>query len=147
MRAHLFPGEADQWGNAMTDAYDALERGIQPADVAAKLTRAGIDVDPGWLTSRFGAVSPSEAAVAAYVEARSADIARLDPTRDELADMVRRIISADALSEWWVAVLSAHVPHPAPIDLIFHPAAGTPANEMTPEAIVDRALAHRPIEL
>ncbi|MBG6093402.1 hypothetical protein [Actinomadura viridis] len=66
-------------------------------------------------------------------------------TRDELAEIVRRLRAADPESDHYLRLLRACVTHPAASDLIFTPPPGLEA--ASPEEIADRILAHRPIAL
>ena len=76
-------------------------------------------------------------------------------SRDELVALVRRIMAAEGETQEeadrLVDLFEANVPHPAATDLIFWPrrALGDQwdGRELTPEDIVDRALAYRPIQL
>ncbi len=67
-------------------------------------------------------------------------------TRDELVGLVRRIIEdgpqAGEQCDEWVWVLRQSVPDPRVSDYIFWP-----DREMSPEEIVDRALAYEPLSL
>lgn len=65
--------------------------------------------------------------------------------RDDLFALTRRIMEADgteAAIDAMIGRLERNVPHPAVTELIFYP-----EEELTAEAIVERALAHRPIQL
>lgn len=147
MRDELLPRIGAGWAPALAEAYSALEAGRAPVEVVAELAVAGIVVTPEWLDGAFGSLSPAEAAVGAYVDANAEEIAALDPSREELIEMVGDIITPssgkESLTEWWLAVFRAHVPHPRPGDLIFNP----PAGEWVPSQIVDEALAYRPFAL
>ncbi|MBN3457583.1 hypothetical protein JNN96_26475 [Mycobacterium sp. DSM 3803] len=49
---------------------------------------------------------------------------------------------------WWAAaLLDAHVPHPAALNLIFYPPSDVDAATWDAEAIVEHAVAYRPIAL
>ncbi len=67
-----------------------------------------------------------------------------DITRDELIEVVRRIL-ADPTDDWYVAAFDLNTVMPGASGLIFHPPSEL-ANA-TAEAIVDAALAYRPIAL
>jgi hypothetical protein len=69
-----------------------------------------------------------------------------DITRDELAEVTRRILDDPASTDcpYYLLILQANVPHPAIGNLIFWPAAGT---QPTAEEIIDEVLSHRPIPL
>ncbi|MFI1992925.1 hypothetical protein [Actinoplanes sp. NPDC020271] len=68
-----------------------------------------------------------------------------DITRDELAEVVRRIIAADHDSDYYVLLLTTNVRHPRVTDLIFWPP--PELVDATPEQIVDAAVSYRPIAL
>jgi Colicin immunity protein / pyocin immunity protein len=71
---------------------------------------------------------------------------RRDLTREQLVELVRRIIAVDGSMcevDGFIAVLQANVPHPSVSDLIFWPERG----ERSAEEIVDEALAYKPIAL
>ena len=66
-------------------------------------------------------------------------------TREELAEIVRRIIAAGPDTDHYVELFEANVPHPRASGLIFWP-----PDELwnaSAEQIVDAALAYRPIAL
>lgn len=81
----------------------------------------------------------------ARVAARPAWPRCSDVTRDELAEIVRRIMAADPECDYYVLLLMANVTHPGVVGLIFHPP--VELRDATPEQIVDAALAYRPIAL
>ncbi|MEV6129811.1 hypothetical protein AB0M05_23735 [Streptomyces violaceusniger] len=66
-----------------------------------------------------------------------------DITRDELVELVRRILTADPEAEYYTRLLQVNVPHPRVTDMIFHP----PAELLNASAedIVDAALRYRAI--
>ncbi|MFD5390589.1 hypothetical protein ACFWMG_37845 [Streptomyces sp. NPDC127074] len=66
-----------------------------------------------------------------------------DITRDELVELVRRILTADPEADYYTRLLEVNVPHPRVIDMIFHP----PAELLNASAedIVDAALRYRAI--
>jgi hypothetical protein len=68
-------------------------------------------------------------------------------TRTELVEAVRRIVNADGAEHEIEALLEkveCHVPDPNVSDLIFYPPGGV---ELTPEEVVDIALAYEPLPL
>jgi hypothetical protein len=68
-------------------------------------------------------------------------------SRDELIEVVRRIVSVDGTEQELnelMDLLERNVPHPEVSNLIFYPPDGI---SLSPEQVVDRALAYRPIEL
>ncbi|WOX16919.1 hypothetical protein [Streptomyces sp. N50] len=74
-----------------------------------------------------------------------------DATREELAEVVRRILAGDTDAEYYLRLFTANVAHPAASDLIFHPpcelADADADADASAERIVDAALAYRPIAL
>jgi hypothetical protein len=66
-----------------------------------------------------------------------------DVTRDELVEVVRRILDDDPDAEYYLRLFTTNVAHPAASDLIFHPPSDLA--DASAEQIVDAALAHRPI--
>lgn len=67
-----------------------------------------------------------------------------DVTRDELVEIVRRII-ADPTDDWYIAAFERNTVMPGASGLIFHPP--PELRDATAEDIVDAALAYRPIAL
>ncbi|MDX2852482.1 bacteriocin immunity protein [Actinacidiphila glaucinigra] len=79
--------------------------------------------------------------------ARPARTRVADVTREELAEIVRRV-EADPAGEdtdYYLLLFDCNTPHPRACDLIFHPPAGL--EDAPPERIVDAAFAYRPIAL
>ncbi|WP_433611261.1 bacteriocin immunity protein [Prescottella agglutinans] len=68
-----------------------------------------------------------------------------DITTDELVEIVRRLLSDDPESDYYLQLLEANVSHPQVSDLIFYPPAEL--RDASAEQIVDEALRHRPIAL
>ncbi|WP_441248331.1 hypothetical protein [Kitasatospora sp. McL0602] len=66
-------------------------------------------------------------------------------TRDELVEIVRRLLEDSPESDYYLQLLEANVSHPRVSDLVFCPPAGLRA--ATAEQIVDEALKYRPIAL
>jgi hypothetical protein len=66
-------------------------------------------------------------------------------TRDELAEIVRRLQAADPETDYYLRLLEANVAHPGVSDLIYHPPAEL--RQASAEQIVDTALSYRPIAL
>lgn len=65
--------------------------------------------------------------------------------RSELIELVKNIAECNGTEEevdQWIFMLEANVPHPAVTDLIFYSEV-----ELTPEEVVDKALAYKPIQL
>ncbi|MFG3283211.1 hypothetical protein [Streptomyces sp. NPDC048111] len=65
--------------------------------------------------------------------------------RDELIEIVRRLLTASPESDFYLRLLEANVPHPRLRDLIFH--SSTVVEDASAEWIVDEALKHRSIAL
>ncbi|MEV6073337.1 bacteriocin immunity protein [Nocardia sp. NPDC052001] len=76
--------------------------------------------------------------------ARPAPPRVLDITREELIEIVSRILTADTETDYYVMLFEVNVPHPRATDLIFHPLV---AQNPSAESIVDAALSYRAIEL
>ncbi|MGW1883128.1 hypothetical protein [Streptomyces sp. NPDC001970] len=68
-----------------------------------------------------------------------------DITRDELVEVVQRVLAAGPESDYYLLLLKANVSHPGVGDLIFHPS--DDFQDASAEEIVDEALRHRPIVL
>ncbi|MFJ4007533.1 hypothetical protein ACIPWL_29340 [Streptomyces sp. NPDC090023] len=68
-----------------------------------------------------------------------------DITRDELVEIVRRLLTADPESDYFLRLLEANVSHPRVSDLVFHPS--DDLKDASAERIVDEALKYRPIAL
>lgn len=68
-----------------------------------------------------------------------------DITRDELVEIVRRLLTASAESDYYLRLLKANVSHPRVSDLVFHPS--DDLQDASAEQIVDQALKYRPIAL
>ncbi|MCX4706813.1 hypothetical protein OG726_51365 [Streptomyces sp. NBC_01373] len=68
-----------------------------------------------------------------------------DITRDELVEIVRRLLMASPESDYYLRLLEANVSHPQVSDLVFHPS--DILQNASAEQIVDEALEYRPIAL
>ncbi|WP_093703145.1 bacteriocin immunity protein [Streptomyces sp. 2131.1] len=68
-----------------------------------------------------------------------------DITRDELVEIVHRLLTASAESDYYLRLLEANVSHPQVSDLVFYPSDGL--QDASAEQIVDQALQYRPIAL
>ncbi|MDQ1012634.1 hypothetical protein QFZ82_007119 [Streptomyces sp. V4I23] len=68
-----------------------------------------------------------------------------DVTKEELVEIVRRVLVADAETDYYLLLLQMNVLHPAVSGLIFHPADAL--RDASAEEIVEEALAYRPIAL
>ncbi|MEV6866008.1 bacteriocin immunity protein [Streptosporangium subroseum] len=68
-----------------------------------------------------------------------------DVTRDELVEIVCRIVANDPEADYYLRLFEVNVPHPQAADLIFHPPAEL--QDAPSEAIVEAALSYRAIVL
>jgi hypothetical protein len=68
-----------------------------------------------------------------------------DIYRDELVEIVRRLLTASPASGYYLRLLEANVSHPRVSDLVFHPS--DDLKDASAEQIVDEALKYRPIAL
>ena len=68
-----------------------------------------------------------------------------DITREELAEIVRRVLSGSPENDYYLLLLQANVANPRIGDLLFHPPAEL--RDVSAEQIVDEALRYRPIAL
>ncbi|MEO1052529.1 MAG: hypothetical protein AAFX87_17995 [Bacteroidota bacterium] len=68
-------------------------------------------------------------------------------TKDELVEIVNRIINADEHTDFYLSVLKVNTPHPRVSDLIFWPEKEGLTDEPTAEEIVETALKYQPIQL
>ncbi|MFF4185411.1 hypothetical protein ACFYZ9_19655 [Streptomyces sp. NPDC001691] len=66
-------------------------------------------------------------------------------TRDELVEIVRRLLTASEESGYYLRLLEANVSHPRVSDLVFHPS--DILQDPSAEHIVDEILKYRPIAL
>ncbi|WP_409237002.1 hypothetical protein [Streptomyces sp. PA5.6] len=72
-----------------------------------------------------------------------------DVTRDELVEIVRRLMADPASPDcgYYELLLDTNVAHPSAGDLIFHPPTGLGDGIATAEDLVDAMLGYRPISL
>ncbi|MFF3319958.1 hypothetical protein ACFYV5_31290 [Streptomyces sp. NPDC003035] len=121
---------------------DLLEAGPEAADEAIAAFNAMTGHDYGALdfAECHGSRSPEEFTREAARPARPvvADIAQA-----ELVEIVRRVLTADPESDYYLRLLEANVPHPRVSDLLFHPS--EKHQDTSAEQIVDEALKYRPI--
>lgn len=68
-----------------------------------------------------------------------------DVTREELVEVVRRIMAGDPEHDYYLLLLEANVTHPRASDVIHHPPDGL--DDASPDCVVDEILAYRPIAL
>ncbi|WP_369244108.1 bacteriocin immunity protein [Streptomyces sp. R41] len=68
-----------------------------------------------------------------------------DITREELVEVVRKILDGDPEHSYHLLVLETNVTHPQAYDLLYHPPQDL--EDASPERIVDEILAYRPIAL
>ncbi|MFB6857427.1 hypothetical protein ACFCWV_33770 [Streptomyces sp. NPDC056341] len=123
---------------------DLLEARRQAADEAiiAFNAMAGHDYEALDFAEYEGSRSLEEFAREA---ARPARPAVADTTREELVEIVRRLLLADSESDYYLRLLEANVPHPRVSDLVFHPSDNV--RGVSADQIVDEALTYRPIAL
>ncbi|MCT9089847.1 bacteriocin immunity protein [Streptomyces sp. ASQP_92] len=119
-----------------------LEAGSDAASdaIAAFKAMTGHDYDALDFAGYDGSRSLEEFAREA---ARPARPRVADITREELVEIVRRLLTADPEIDYYLRVLEANVPHPRVSDLVFHPSDAQ--QEVSAEGIVDEALTYRPI--
>ncbi|MFI6874543.1 hypothetical protein ACIBL6_13970 [Streptomyces sp. NPDC050400] len=71
-----------------------------------------------------------------------------DVTREELIEIVGRVLANTAAHDYYLLLLEVNLPHPAVSGLIYHPGdAFQGRQDATAEEIVDKALSYRPIAL
>ncbi|MER7694645.1 hypothetical protein [Streptomyces sp. NPDC097610] len=68
-----------------------------------------------------------------------------DISRDELVEIVHRLLMASPESDYYLRLLEANVSHPRVSALVFHPS--DTLKDASAEQIVDEALKYRPIAL
>ncbi|WP_069164452.1 hypothetical protein [Nocardia altamirensis] len=68
-----------------------------------------------------------------------------DITRDELIEIIGRVMVGDSNTDYFLRLLNANMSYPAITDLIFHPP--PESRDASAEQIVDIALSHRPIAM
>ncbi|WP_457033310.1 hypothetical protein [Kitasatospora sp. P5_F3] len=117
------------------------DRGVAEA-IDAFNEMAGHEYEPLDFAEYQGSRSLGEFATEA---ARPAKPRICDISRDELAEIVRRVLAADPESDYYLRLLEANVSHPRVTDLIFHPPAEL--RGASREQIVGAALSYRPIPL
>lgn len=105
-------------------------------------TRTGHEYGVHSFATYHGSTSLEEFATEA---ARPARPVVADVTRDELAEIVRRLRDGHPESDYYLRLLEANVPHPRVSDLLHHPPEHL--QDASAERIVDEALGYRPIEL
>jgi hypothetical protein len=145
-----------------TESVDELE--VQVEEAFDRSDQDGAIAAAAWLASESGiTVSADDLhGWAASIDARSAalmlltseqhELRRLGATREELIEISRRWLPGSprfdsANEEWWTALFDANVPRPGASNVAFCPPAGIPDDDITPEWIVDYALAYRAVEL
>lgn len=139
------PEERLAWLCAEIDRIEGLI-GQGDGDEAAEAAVAAFNSDTGHAYTLhhffeyWGACNVEEFALAA---ARPARPRVPDITRDELAELVRRVMDCAPDWEYYLRLLEVNVANPHMADLLFHPPAEL--RDATPEELVDAALAYRPI--
>ncbi|MFC9669627.1 hypothetical protein [Streptomyces sp. NPDC056949] len=66
-------------------------------------------------------------------------------TRDELVEIIRKLLTASPESDYYLRLLEVNVSHPRVSDLVFHPS--DDLKDASAEEILDEALKYRPIVL
>ncbi|MFH8562130.1 hypothetical protein [Streptomyces sp. NPDC017988] len=122
---------------------DVIARG-GPADdaIAAFNERTGHGYVPLDFTEYYGWRDLQDFAREA---ARSAWPKVPDITRDELTEIVRRVLANDADADYYLRLFEVNVPHPRAASLIFHPPAEL--RDASAQAITDAALSYRAFAL
>ncbi|MFI1731201.1 hypothetical protein ACH40E_18645 [Streptomyces acidicola] len=69
----------------------------------------------------------------------------VDITRDELVEIVRRVLAASPESDYYLLLLETNVPHPGVSGLIFYPREGL--QHASAEETIDESLRYWPIAL
>ncbi|MDI1466087.1 hypothetical protein QEZ54_34440 [Catellatospora sp. KI3] len=69
-----------------------------------------------------------------------------DVTRDELVELVRRIVAGGPDTDYYLLLLDTNTVHPGASSVIFHPPARLP-REPSPDQVVDEILSYEPIAL
>jgi hypothetical protein len=118
------------------------ERAAAEAAIAAFNEDTGHDYGPYHFLGYAGSRSAEEFAREA---ARAACPRVPGITREELVEIVRRILEAGPDVHFYVLLFDSNVAHPRATDLIFHPPAEL--EDASPDQIVDAALAYRAIAL
>lgn len=130
---------------------DLLDRGDPraTAEIAALNDDTGHEYTAGDLRDHCGAPELDELAAAAAAPPVRRVPAASGVTRDELVEIVRRILAADRHTGFYVALFEANVVMPGASGLIFHPPPHLADADADADAeqIVDAALAYRPIAL
>ncbi|KUM95536.1 hypothetical protein AQI88_15750 [Streptomyces cellostaticus] len=124
--------------------YEDGEAGRRAVDAFNAAT--GNAYEPSAFLSRAAACDLEEFALQA---ARPAWPRVPDITREELTEIVRRVVSGyasgDPDADYYLLVLRTNVAHPRAADLLFHPPARLV--DAPPERIVEELSAYRPIAL
>ncbi|MFG2946420.1 hypothetical protein [Streptomyces adustus] len=126
----------------MEQIADLLEAHSEAAEeaIAAFNAMTGHDYEALDFAEYDGSKSLEEFAREA---ARSARPVVADITRDELVEIVRRLLRAVPESDHYLRLLETNVSHPGVSGLIFH--SSDALEDASAEQIVDEALKHRPI--
>ncbi|MFI2200320.1 hypothetical protein ACH47Z_05945 [Streptomyces sp. NPDC020192] len=134
----------DELGREISRIADLVLRGTESADeeIRAFNARTG----HGYAALDFAGYHGSrDLADFAREAARPARPRIADITRDELVEIVRRLLAGTPESDHHLRLLEANVPHPRGGGLLLHPPADL--RNASAEQITDRALGHRPIAL
>ncbi|MCF2526960.1 hypothetical protein [Yinghuangia soli] len=147
LRPPAVPAERLAWLCAEIERIEAVIREGTDEEVEAALAAFNAETGHAFteldLHEYWGACSVEELALCA---ARPARPRVPDITRDELVEILRRIMDGDPESDYYALILQTNVPNPRVLDLVF----GRLPEELRdagPEELLDAALAYRPIAL
>lgn len=148
MRAILLPPKLDE--KTVTELVDLADRVVATIDSAGDPTQLieefNARTDRAFDSSDFHSASESVDTRTFVIQALRQSPRRInDITRDELLEIIRRIMDPDSEPDqiYCLELLERNVPHPDVSGLIFWPNDPNP----TPESILERALAYQPIIL
>jgi hypothetical protein len=150
LRPELLPPHIDQW--RINEISSEISR-------IGDLIRSGLRAEAEQAIATFNADTGHDYGLADFLEYngwRSLEDFALEAGRPawprvesvgrtELAEIVRRIQAGDPDTDYYLLLLRANTPHPHTGNLIFHPP--VELADASAEAIVDAALAYRPIAL
>ncbi|MEV7026582.1 hypothetical protein [Kitasatospora sp. NPDC093558] len=144
MPPSVSPQRLDELCREILRIADSVLCGAESAaeEIRAFNARTGHDYVALDFAEHDGTRSPAQFALEA---ARPARPRIVDITRDVLVEIVRRLLTGDPESDYYLQLLEANVSHPRVGDLIFHPPAEL--RDASAEQIVEEALTYRPIAL
>lgn len=153
LRAELLPPREpiNELAAQVERAFDLSDRDGPAAATEWFTANTGIEVSPDDLHGWSASISSDQAARLLKLPPRH-ELKRLGATRAELIEIARRWLpdspEYDAVNEaWWTAIFDANVPRPAASNAAFYPPDGMDEDDVSPEWLVDHALAYRAIEL